>query len=364
MRIAFNAGFWGDRCNGTASVAEGFARCLASLGHELVLYSPRNHYSDLPQIKWRPTPASLSFGDSGHANVGRFAWTQTALPYRLRGEGADFLLSPSIEGPIRAPIPQVVTVLDLIPLFYKKECPRLYLYYRTVLPLLLKRAVRVLAISEDAKKTIVEYYRIPHQKIFVVYPALRREYFERPARSTEYGASWSPFFLFVGSFAKRKNLDTVIRAFAKVHESINERLLVVAHPEPRMKDMIQLASELGVAEKVEFVSGLGVEQLASLYRRATALVLLSQYEGFGYPPLEAMACGTPAIVSDCSSLPEVVGESALRLKPNDVDGAGVAMVSLSKDPGLRAALAAEAKKRAEFFCWERTKQQLSAALSY
>jgi glycosyltransferase involved in cell wall biosynthesis len=121
---------------------------------------------------------------------------------------------------------------------------------------------------------------------------------------------------------------------------------------------------LGGAKKVEFVSGLDVEQLASLYCRATALVLLSEYEGFGYPPLEAMACGTPAIVSDCSSLPEVVGENTVRLKPNDVDGAAAAMVSLSKDSNLRAALAAEAKKRAEFFCWERSKQQLAAALPY
>jgi len=284
------------------------------------------------------------------------------IPAEGRGRGLPS--QSSIEGPIRAPIPQVVTVLDLIPLIYNKECPRQHLYYRMVMPLLLKRAVRVLTISEHARKTIVEYYRIPHQKIHVVYPALQREYFDLHDRNTEYGASWAPFFLFVGTFAKRKNLDTVIRAFAKVHESIDERLLVVAHPEPRMKIMIQLASELGVAKKVEFVSGLDVEHLASLYRRATALVLLSEYEGFGYPPLEAMACGTPAIVSDCSSMREVVGENAVRLKPNDVDGAAAAMVCLSKDSNLRATLVAEAKKRAEFFCWERTKQQLSVALSY
>jgi glycosyltransferase involved in cell wall biosynthesis len=197
----------------------------------------------------------------------------------------------------------------------------------------------------------------------VVYPGLRQEYFDSAREKVHGSSTRDPFFLFVGTFAVRKNLKTTVQAFAKIHTQVRERLVVVAYPGPNKQGILDLASNLGVHEKIDFVSGLSTNQMASLYRRATCVVLLSEYEGFGYPPLEAMACGTPAIVSDSSSLGEVVGDAGVKASPTDVDAAAASMAKISQNSQLQVKLSLKSREHAERFRWENSQKQLATALN-
>ena len=152
------------------------------------------------------------------------------------------------------------------------------------------------------KSDLIDRYNLPPEKVSVVYNGLRPELFDTDADSRPACLDADRYFLFVGTFAPRKNLQTVVRAFARIHTDVPERLVVVAYPDERQETIRELARSLKVLDKMAFCSGLTNAELAYLYRHATGLLLLSEYEGFGYPPLEAMATKTPAIVSDSTSL--------------------------------------------------------------
>ena len=135
-----------------------------------------------------------------------------------------------------------------------------------------------------------------------------------------------PYFLFVGTFSPRKNLETLIRALAKARDHVRESLLIVAYPDKWSTGNLRLAEELGLGNRIVHMCGLTNQEMSFVYGHATALFLLSEYEGFGFPALEAMLAGTPAVVSDSTALAEVVGDAALKINAHDVDAAAKAML--------------------------------------
>ncbi len=361
MRIGVNATFASARHNGTTTFLDGLLRCLREQGHEVLVYSSSQRYAELEGVTLRSTPESLADG-SGSATLRRFAWMQAMLPARLKRDRVDLFFAPNVEALVSPPVSQVVTVHDLIPLFYPQEAPRLNQYYKRVLPRVLRNSIRTVAVSQHTRQDVIQQYGIDPDRVTVVYNSLRDELFDPTFGQEPSDFKAERYFLFVGTFAPRKNLETVIRAFARVHDRLPEKLIVVAYPDRWQKSVEQLALELGVLAKINCYSGLKNAELTFLYRNATALLLLSKYEGFGYPPLEAMAGGTPAVVSDSTSLAEVVGEAGIRVAYHDVAAAADAMVRLSQDTDQRNTFRHRGRLRARQFTWANSMEQVRQSL--
>lgn len=209
----------------------------------------------------------------------------------------------------------------------------------------------IMCISENTKRDLLERYDfLPQNKVFVIYLA--------PGLSIEqsYGnfkIPLKPYFLYVGSRASYKNFSILLRAFSVVHQLNTEVNLCVVGA-PFRKNEIQEICDLNIQQHVHNCGYVNDHHLARLYRYSLAHVYPSLYEGFGIPPLEAMACGTVAVASNTSSIPEVVADAAILFDPKNVDNLIEAMLLVINAPGLRIDLIERGRKRASLFSWEKT----------
>lgn len=362
MRIGVNAIFVNSRHNGTTTFLDGVLPSLISMGHEIVMYSSSERYAGVQAVELRKTPRSLCVGEGASAGLQRFIWMNSRLRRRLKDDGVDVFFSPNVEGMLSCPVPQIVTVHDLIPLMYPEECPRQHHYYKWLLPKVLRASICAVAVSQHTRRDVIERFGLQASQVTLVYNGLRQQFFDPEFGSEPEGWSSQAYFLFIGTFAPRKNLETVIRAFAQIHAEVPEKLAVVAYPDRWQQSMQHLAAELGVEDKIVFYSALRHSEVGYLYRHATALILLSEYEGFGFPPLEAMAMSTPAVVSDTTALAEVVGDAAIKHACRDVQQTALAMSKLSSDRGYRDQLGRVGALRARRFTWTNSAKQICAAL--
>ncbi|MGB8887471.1 MAG: glycosyltransferase family 1 protein [Candidatus Korobacteraceae bacterium] len=346
MRIGVNATAFGNRYTGIGLFTEFLIDGLCATDHEVFVYCSEEAIEELGAMTFRRTPASLSFGAGRLANLRRFAWLQSSFPSLLKRDGVQLLISPSVEGLLWPKLPQIVTVHDLMPLRYIEENPRQYYYYRYVLSRVLAATNLVLTVSEFSRQEIIKLFDFPPDRVAVTSTGIRPELFCRSHHSQGRVAD-APYFLFVGTFSPRKNLKTIVRAFAEIAAVVPEKLAIVAYPDQWKDDIVQLAAQLNVSSRLTYHSGLTNDRLADLYRNATALVLVSEYEGLGAPPLEAMAAGTPAIVSDSTSLAEVGGGAALTVPCEDVKAVASAMRAVSTQSDVRDSLREQGRRRAE-----------------
>jgi glycosyltransferase involved in cell wall biosynthesis len=205
---------------------------------------------------------------------------------------------------------------------------------------------------------------VPDDKISVIYEAghpsarpLDRTAAKQHVRA-KYGIE-GEFILFVSTIEPRKNLPTLIAAYSKLLDAYKSHArFVVAGPSGWLTGEVDAAiAKYKLKETVCFLGGIPTEELAYLYNAARVFALPSFYEGFGLPPLEAMASGTPVVVSNVSSLPEVVGDAGILIDPNDVDAWAVALHRVLTDDELHAELSTKGSKRAALFSWERTARE-------
>ena len=266
----------------------------------------------------------------------------------------------------------VVTVYDLIPLIF----PKVYLswrglpfrwglraYYRFV-----RKARRIIAISEHTKADLQQILGVPSEQIVVIYPGVSPAFrpLEAPARLAAVMARYgirSPFMLYVGSCDYRKNVPGLLRAFAAFRTRGQEAyslVLVGKDIEFKAERLRQQGAALGIAEALHLVGYVPLDDLVALYNAATMFVFPSWYEGFGFPPVEAMACGTPVITSNTSSLREVADGSALLVDPHDDHAVADAMHRLALDRGLRETLRRRGPARAQHFQWAQAAQRILA----
>jgi glycosyltransferase involved in cell wall biosynthesis len=256
-----------------------------------------------------------------------------------------------------------VTVLDIIPYLVRHD-PELntfrhpidYLFYRLALAGL-RRADALIAISEYTKRTLVEALGLLPERIQVVYPAVDHEKFHPMAVPDAFWAKhgldkkWR-YILYVGSDDPRKNLKTLVRAFALVRRQVgNVKLLKVGAPHflRERQQLLALVEELGLEEGVLFYDHVPDEDLPLFYNVADVFVMPSLYEGFGLPALEAMTCGVPVVCSNTASLPEVVGDVGILVNPVDVEemAAQICKVLLKGD-GYKD-LSRTSRERAQMF---------------
>ena len=227
----------------------------------------------------------------------------------------------------------------------------------------LKAADHVIAVSTSAKKDAVALLSIPPEKITVIHLGLDHDRFN-PGCAGEQAEINPPYFLHVGGFNDNKNQARVLRAFAAVataHRDVELHFSGTWH-ESDIAWLQKSAESLGVGDRVKHLGYVAAERLPMLYANAAAFVFPSLEEGFGMPVLEAMACGTPVITSDCSSLPEVAGDAALLVDPYSIEALGAAMSRLLDDPDERSRLRTAGLLRAASFNWRITAQRTAAVL--
>jgi len=364
VRVAINAVSIGEQYTGIGTYVCGLIECLTAIGHEVIVYGSSEHIPRRKGIQIAKTSPRLTADHGSSAAVARFAWTNIALPARLKRDRADILISPSVEGSLWYRIPQIIVVHDLIPLLYPGEAPRLHVYYKRVLPLLLRRTSVVIAVSGHTRDDLVREFSLPPERVRVIYNGLSSQLVDSAASQKPAGLQSDKFFLFVGTFAPRKNLQSVLLALARVRHEISESLVIVSYPDRWYKAVLQLVADCDLSDRIAILNGLQIAEMNYLYRHATALFLLSEYEGFGYPPMEAMLCGTPAVVSNSTSLAEVAGVAAVKVDAHDIDTAAATMLRLSRDLDYRYKLGEAGVDRARQFTWARAGLELNEALPH
>ena len=252
---------------------------------------------------------------------------------------------------------QVVTIHDVIPLLFRTWHRKQYFYFRHLLPFALRRAQAVVTPSRHTKGLIEQVYRIPHEKIRVIYNGVHLAGVTEPGGTVPV----QPFILYAGRLVRMKNIDGVLRAFSLVQQIIPHTLVIVGHGREGMSRMFTSAKleEYGIArDRVVLLGHVSFEEIAALLRRADALVFPSFYEGFGLPPLEAMKAGCPVVVSQVGSLPEVCGDAALYVDPYDTEGIAQGIFAVLSNERLRRQLIQRGLERAASFTWKRATRSL------
>ncbi|MFQ5611014.1 MAG: glycosyltransferase family 4 protein [Anaerolineae bacterium] len=297
----------------------------------------------------------------------RILWEQFAQPWVLRRAGVDLFHALAFVAPLVTSCPFVVTVYDLSYLRYPGAFRPLNRWYlkaftgRTV-----DRARAVIAISESTRQDIIKLLGVKPEKVQTVYCGVEDEYrpLPRPTVEAFRRRQGLPerFGLFLGTIEPRKNIAGLIRAYARLRASDPATLpLVIAGGRGWYDQQIfGLVERLGLKEAVIFPGYVPEEDKALWYNAATFFAYPSHFEGFGLPPLEAMACGLPVVVGNVSSLPEVVGEAGLLVDPADEEQLAGALARLAVDPELRESMAERGVARARRFSWQKTAQETVA----
>lgn len=294
----------------------------------------------------------------------RILWEQSLLPLELHRLGAALLHAPAFVGPLWAPCPQVVTILDLSFLRYPQYFRRgNRLYLRTFARASARRAAAILTISKFSAKEITTLLGVAPERIHAIYPGVEERFQPiAPDEVARFRAAQDlpeRFILYMGTLEPRKNLITLVRAFARLQDSALHLVLAGAKGW-NYEALFAEVERLGLHDRVHFPGYVPTATQALWYNAATMLAYLSNYEGFGLPVVEALACGTPAVVAEVSSLPEAAGDAALLTPPNDCEAIIACMRQILGDVTLRQSLRERGFRHAATFTWDATAQQTAA----
>jgi glycosyltransferase involved in cell wall biosynthesis len=296
------------------------------------------------------------------------------FPMFLHALSPDLVHIPLARVPLLMIRPYVVTIHDMANLFFGEETSkfrmqlRQYRFRRGLL-----RAERVIAVSEATRRDCQTFLGIPFNRITRVYNAPDPAFFADPAeqdgaerrRILERYQIEHPFLLYAGNIRPHKNVARLVEAFAVLREELAShpvygdlRLVIIGDTISQFPAVRQAVIRSKMEHVVRFLGFVPFETLRCFYQSAAAFVFPSRYEGFGLPPLEAMACGTPVVTSNVSSLPEVVGDAAVQVNPQNVFEIARGIRDVLLDERLRQQLICRGRLQAARFSWERTAQQV------
>lgn len=299
----------------------------------------------------------------------KFVRIPVSLPVILAKDKIDVFHCQYMAPPILK-IPYVVAIHDIIheylPQYYPKTLGTLM---RMVYPMSARRAQRVLTISKNSKEDLKKFYRIPENRIVVTYLAAADDFRTIPPDKTtnqvlaRYGID-GEYVLFVGRLEPRKNISGLISAFHAVlqYGNVPYKLVIAGMKDYQHEQLYSLVTSLDLEKSVIFTGRVEDNDLPLLYNGASLFVYPSFAEGFGIPPLEAMACGVPVITSDVSSLPEVVGDAGILINPNDIQELSTAIYTVLSDKSLQAKMKTKGLARAGEFTWGKTAEATLAVL--
>ncbi|MBI2953591.1 MAG: glycosyltransferase family 4 protein [Chloroflexi bacterium] len=321
--------------------------------------------SGAPAFRWREVRTPF---DALSRQFGKVWFEQVSVPNACRLERVDVVHYPYFAAPLASPCKVVVTVHDVIPLLlapYRGSATvRLY---SSLVSLAVKRAAAIITDSESSKADIIKVLGIPPERILVVYLAVDERFKVEEDEDVlrrvrlKYGLK-RDFILYMGGLDYRKNVVSLVEAFAEVKPRLGSGVQLaiagqLAGGSSLFPDVAGVVRQLGLDDAVVFLGAVDEADQAALYSAAVVFVFPSLYEGFGLPPLEAMACGAPVICSGSSSLPEVVGDAAIVYEPTKRAELIKALLDVLTDEGLRGELRQRGLKRACRFSWAQTARE-------
>ncbi len=366
MHIAFNGWFWDRPDTGSGQYTRHIIAALRNLIPELriTLILPRHITAGeaLPDdVNIIHTTAPLG----GH--LGKIWFEQVTAPKAAASAGADLIHIPYWAPPLSSPIPMVTTIHDVItlsmPVYQGNALARLYTSLVTAGA---RGAAHILTDSHASRQEINEMLDIPEDRITTAWLAVGEQFHPKTGREHDLIVREKydlpeRFVLYLGGFDIRKNVHSLLLAYTYVGQAMAEDApLVLAGRPPRIwgterfPDLPRYIEELQIGDYVRWLGEIDEEDKPSLYRLAEVMAFPSRYEGFGLPPLEAMACGTPLVACNASSIPEIVGDAGFLVDPDDARGLAGAILGVLLQPPLANQLRNLGLGRATQFNWRKT----------
>jgi glycosyltransferase involved in cell wall biosynthesis len=369
MRIGIDAHFASYELRGigkyVVQLVSGLIRTNAA--HEYVIYGDPQMF---PQPNGR---GNVKFRNPGGMSYP--VWEQFVLPRWVRQDGVQLLHCPANTAPVALPkhVRLVITIHDVMYLLPESVLApskvfrqRLGNFYRKwVVRRVAKRSDCVVADSEFSKREVVEYLGVAPDRIRAIHLGIDEQFGRLATALTsppiEIGGERldGPFVLALGAGDPRKNTLAVIRAYGSRWRELpsQEKLVIVGLRDWRSSAAYNLAHELGLTKQVLFAGYVSEGLLAWLYASSRCFLYPTLYEGFGFPPLEAMACGTPVITSNCTSVPEVAGAAAILVDPTSERSIGDALMRVLQDEPLRHQMIQRGREQVQRFGWQETVQK-------
>jgi glycosyltransferase involved in cell wall biosynthesis len=292
---------------------------------------------------------------------------QFRIPLSLARERVRLVHEPHYVLPPLVRCRSVVTIHDCIHLMFPQYLPSklAHVYAKGSMWAAAHKADRILTVSEASKRDILRFFDVPPEKVAVIYNAID-ERFLAPANAERMELVRQryqldhPFVLYVGNIKPHKNIERLIDAFGRARSQCPDdlKLVIIGDEISKYPGLRQSVHKHKLDKHVRFLGFQPMETLAAFYRLARAFVFPSLYEGFGLPPLEAMACGSPVVTSNVSSLPEVAGGAALLVDPYDADAIAGGIVQAVTDETLRADLITRGLDRARSFSWPQSVRKI------
>lgn len=313
------------------------------------IYLPTSPTNDMPQesANWK----YIIFSS-------KKLWTILGLTRKLRGnpQKLDVFFSPTHYSPLTG-LKTVISILDISYLHFKDLFKKKDLYkLRYWGKYSIKRAKKIITISESSKSDIIEAYRLASGKVSVVYPGINQidKTIDMDKLREKYGLS-EKYILFVGTIQPRKNISRLIEAFSKIKE--DTQLVIIGKKGWQFEEILESPRKFGIEDKVKFFHDVSSEDLPTFYKNAQVFILPSLYEGFGLPVVEAMYYGCPVITSNVSSLPEAGGDAALYVDPENVSDIAEKMEKVLGSDSLRKEMIEKGKEHVKKFSWEKAASQ-------
>jgi glycosyltransferase involved in cell wall biosynthesis len=373
MKIGINALFMQYPTTGSGQYLTNFTKALREIDdhNEYILLGPQaTSHADNSPFPYHVHPVA-GFARKKE-NIAKVFWEQFTCPAAARACNADLLHVPYFAPPLLPRTPTIVTIQDIIPLRLPAYRPagKIKLYMDLVARAA-HRATMVITISQHARQDIMDVLHIPSKRIRVIYQAVGEEY--QPVTNQEqikaarerYGLG-ERYIFYIGGLDQRKNVPQLVRAFAHLQAQIGDphlQLFISGNPDkhkgPLFPDPRPVAADLGMSGQIIYRFVEEADKPA-IYSGASLFVFPSIYEGFGLPPLEAMGCGTPVVCSNRTSLPEVVGDAAITVDPDDTQALVAAIRHVLTDEALQSDLRARSLERAKQFSWRKTAQETLA----
>jgi glycosyltransferase involved in cell wall biosynthesis len=318
-------------------------------------------------------PPNISFiHDQTHESE---FWNDWILPYILRKNEVEILHTPHYRPPRFLRCKSIITIHDCVHILFPNyaSSKTSYDHARKLTRRAVKRSSHILTVSEATQRDLVRLFSVPEEKITVVYNAIDERAIvtcsdEEQRRVLERYQIQDPFLLYAGNIKPHKNIARIIEAFSVLKTELKEnetwknlKLLIIGDELSKHQFLRRTVIRSGVQHDVRFFGFVPYETLNVFYKAAQIFVFPSLYEGFGLPPLEAMANGTPVLTSNISSLPEVMGDAALLVNPENVFEICKGLKHLLFDSHLRAELIAKGLEQSSKFSWRKSAEQVLQA---
>lgn len=328
--------------------------------HELLFFSPSATGTmniEAPNVNW----VSVLENPDWHVE-------QTHMVQAMVEAKVDLYHMPQngLNLPQNVPFPVVVTLHDVIPCIMPQTCnPAFLRRFLAQMPHIADRADVLITVSHYSRRDIIRHLEIPPEKIVVIYAAPEPIYVPLPTApcreflAERYGIKGDPLLLYVGGFSLRKNVGFLLRAFAASKQELGQRavLVMAGRITPEISGLLRLAHALNIEEQVVCPGYVPVQDLPEFYGAADVFVYPSLYEGFGMPPLEAMACAVPTITSNAAALAEVVGEGAWQVDPYDQARLSEAIIQVVTDRKTATELSQKGRKWVQRYSWKKAVQE-------